>query len=298
MHKVLSVQGLSKRYTSKLALNNFSIDVEKGQVVGILGPNGSGKTTFLSIVLGLRSQTKGEFSWFGNPNGFISGTRIGALVEVPYYFPYLTLEDNMRLSALVKNLPASSIYSVIERVGLTANLKTRLNAFSLGMKQRMAIAQTILGSPEVIVLDEPTNGLDPEGVVEVRKLINELSYNGQTVIVASHNLDEIQRICSHVAILKGGELISSGLVSQLLSLAKVAVIEVDKPQLLLQQINKLSGLELFEYHGNLFTLLINNHTNASSLVNNIGLLGIGVVNLQLRNLTLEEFFIHLVRSKK
>lgn len=297
MSAVLSINQLSKRYGSTIALNGVSLSVEKGSVVGILGPNGSGKTTLLSVVLGLRSQNSGSFSWFDHPNGIIPRQQIGALVEVPNYYPYLNLEDNLRLSTLAKGIDQSAIYPVVERVGLTANLKTKVSAFSLGMKQRLALAQAILGNPEVIILDEPTNGLDPVGIVEVRNLIHELRLAGKTIILASHNLDEVQRTCTHVAVLKAGQLIAAGSVPELLTAEKVAILEVENPEVLSSFISINASFELLNQQNHQFTLLLFENLQSSEFMNLLVNAGIRVNGLEIRNLTLEELFVRLVRAK-
>lgn len=297
MSAVLSINQLSKRYGSTIALNGVSLSVEKGSVVGILGPNGSGKTTLLSVVLGLRSQNSGGFSWFDHPNGIIPRQQIGALVEVPNYYPYLNLEDNLRLSTLAKGIDQSAIYPVVERVGLTANLKTKVSAFSLGMKQRLALAQAILGNPEVIILDEPTNGLDPVGIAEVRNLIHELRLAGKTIILASHNLDEVQRTCTHVAVLKAGQLIAAGSVPELLTAEKVAILEVENPEVLSSFISINASFELLNQQNHQFTLLLFENLQSSEFMNLLVNAGIRVNGLEIRNLTLEELFVRLVRAK-
>ncbi len=297
MSLVLSINRIGKRYGSTLALDGVSLSVEKGSVVGILGPNGSGKTTLLSVILGLRSQNSGSFSWFSHPNGVIPRQKIGALVEVPNYYPYLSLEDNLRLSTLAKGIDQSAIYPVVDRLGLTVNLKTKVSAFSLGMKQRLALAQAILGNPEVVVLDEPTNGLDPVGIVAVRDLIRELGLAGKTIILASHNLDEVQRTCTHVAILKAGQLIASGSVPELLTAEKVAILEVENPDVMKGFITANPSFELLNQQNHQVSLLFAENLQSSDFMNLLVSAGVRVNRLEIRNLTLEEFFVRLVKAK-
>lgn len=297
MSLVLSINRIGKRYGSTLALDGVSLSVEKGSVVGILGPNGSGKTTLLSVILGLRSQNSGSFSWFSHPNGVIPRQKIGALVEVPNYYPYLSLEDNLRLSTLAKGIDQSAVYPVVDRLGLTVNLKTKVSAFSLGMKQRLALAQAILGNPEVVVLDEPTNGLDPVGIVAVRDLIRELRQAGKTIILASHNLDEVQRTCTHVAILKAGQLIASGSVPELLTAEKVAILEVENPDVMTGFITANPSFVLLNQQDHQFSLLLTENLQSSDFMNLLVSAGVRVNRLEIRNLTLEEFFVRLVKAK-
>lgn len=297
MQTVLSVNSLSKHYGATVALNNFSIQVEEGQVLGILGPNGSGKTTLLSTVMGLRYPTQGSFTWFSAKPNQTPNTRIGALIEVPTFYPHLSLYDNMRISALAKNISNSDIFPAIEMVGLSPNLKAKVSTFSLGMKQRMAIAQALLGNPEVIVLDEPTNGLDPEGIVEVRNIIKSLNLKGKTVILASHNLDEVQRTCSHVAILKKGQLLAFGAVKELLTSAKLTVVNVQNPEILLDFLNTSPDVDLIEKQGNTFKLLVKKTEKQATLITDFQNRGIVVNSFEIRNLSLEELFLTLIHNQ-
>lgn len=296
MHTLLSINNLTKNYGTTEALSNFTLEVVEGQVLGILGPNGSGKTTLLSILMGLRYPTSGHFKWFNTPPNHVPTTRIGALIEVPTFYPYLSLYDNMRISALAKNISYNKIFPAVERVGLTPNLKAKVATFSLGMKQRMAIAQALLGNPKIIVLDEPTNGLDPEGIVEVRNLIKELNAGGTSIIVASHNLDEVQRTCTHVAILKKGHLQAFGGVNELLTSAKVAIVEVRNPENLIDFLNSNPTIEVIERVGNSFKLLVNKSEHQVTLITDFQNHGIAVNSFEIRNLNLEELFITLVRK--
>ncbi|MEW5845635.1 MAG: ATP-binding cassette domain-containing protein [Bacteroidota bacterium] len=296
MHTLLSINNLTKNYGTTVALSGFSLEVKTGQVLGILGPNGSGKTTLLSIIMGLRYPSMGEFKWFNMPSNQVPNTRVGALVEVPTFYPYLSLYDNMRISALAKNVNYREIFPSIEMVGLTPNLKAKVATFSLGMKQRMAIAQVLLGKPQIIVLDEPTNGLDPEGIVEVRNLIKRLNASGTTIILASHNLDEVQRTCSHVAILKKGLLQAYGAVNELLTSAKVAIVDVRNAENLIGYLSSNPDIELLERNGNAFKLLVNKSEQQVSLINDFQSHGIAVNSFEIRNLNLEELFIKLIRK--
>ncbi|QKG80331.1 ABC transporter ATP-binding protein [Tenuifilum thalassicum] len=295
MSTLLSIKKLTKRYSSTLALNDFTLDVKKGEVIGILGPNGSGKTTLLSIILGLRFPTSGSFEWRDSkPNCFPKGS-VGALIEVPTFYPYLSLEKNLRVSAFAKNISYDQIYPAIELVGLTPYLKAKVSTFSLGMKQRMAIAQALLGNPEIIILDEPTNGLDPEGIVEVRNLIKELHLKGKTIILASHNLDEVQRTCTHVAVLNKGELQAAGLVDELLASAKVAHISVANAGKMNGFISEHPDIKLVEKLGNDFKLLLDEKEQKSLLID-LEEFGVVVNSFEIRNMNLEELFIKLIRK--
>ncbi|TVR71630.1 MAG: ATP-binding cassette domain-containing protein [Marinilabiliales bacterium] len=216
MEKILEIKGLTKHYGRIRAVHMLDMEVGRGQVYGILGPNGSGKTTTLSVIMGVIRQQSGTFSWFGN--GYSTGwkKRVGSLIEVPNFYPYLSLVKNLEIIALIKEVPAGDIDRVLEVTGLINRKHSPYRTLSLGMKQRLAMAAVLLGDPEVMVLDEPTNGLDPEGIAEVREIISDEAEKGKTVILASHILGEVEKVCSHVAVLKEGELLASGRVDELL----------------------------------------------------------------------------------
>ncbi len=215
---VLSVKGLRKSYGSVTALKDVSFDIPSGSVFGILGPNGSGKTTFLGLVLEILSPQAGSFTWFETPETSASTLRrrVGTLLETPNCYPYLTGAENLKITATIRGKGEEQIPAILERVGLAGHPKLPFSKYSLGMKQRLALGASLLGDPEVLVLDEPTNGLDPSGIADVRALIGELKEEGKTVILASHLLDEVEKVCTHVAILKKGDLIDVGSMEHVL----------------------------------------------------------------------------------
>ncbi|WP_343748225.1 ATP-binding cassette domain-containing protein [Fluviicola sp.] len=223
---ILDVSGLDKKYKDVHALGGISFQVRQGQIFGILGPNGSGKTTTLAILLGILKANKGTFSWFGNGQEASNRIRIGALLETPNFYPYLNAIDNLRIVAKIKNLPnpKAAIESVLQRVGLAERANSKFRSYSLGMKQRLAIASALLSDPEVLVLDEPTNGLDPMGIVDIRRLILNLKEEGKTIVIASHILDEMEKICTDVIIMRKGTIIREG---------KLAEITQDKEHILI-----------------------------------------------------------------
>ncbi len=217
MLKILEIRQLTKHYGRIKAVNNLNMDVEKGEVFGILGPNGSGKTTTLSIIMGVIHHQSGSFSWFGNSSDGPGWKKsVGSLIEVPNFYPYLNLFNNLRIIAQIKEIPENDIDRVLKITNLYERRNYSYSTLSLGMKQRLAMASVLLGDPEVMVLDEPTNGLDPEGIAEVRTIIQGEAEKGKTVILASHILAEVEKVCTHVAVLKEGELLASGRVDELL----------------------------------------------------------------------------------
>jgi ABC-type multidrug transport system ATPase subunit len=214
---VLSVQQLSKNYGLVRALNQVSFDVPQGSVFGILGPNGSGKTTLLGIVMDILKATGGSFSWNGQP-GTSNEVRkqIGTLLETPNFYHYLSGQRNLEIAASIKQKGYNDIPRVLDIVNLTQRKESKFNTYSLGMKQRLAIASTLLGNPDILVFDEPTNGLDPAGIAEIRQLIRDLNGQGKTIIMASHILDEVEKVCTHVAIIQKGVLKQTGTVREIM----------------------------------------------------------------------------------
>ena len=224
MTEILTIQGLSKSYKNVRAIQNLNLEISNGQAYGILGPNGSGKTTTLSIVTGIIRQDRGSFTWFGVEPEAGQRRSIGSLIETPHFYPYLSLEKNLRIICDIKGMDYSDINRVLDSAKLAERKRSRFSAMSLGMKQRLGLAAALLGDPRVLVLDEPTNGLDPEGIAEVREVVIEQVKEGKTLILASHILNEVEKICIHVAILKKGELLASGPVKELLT--EEEIIEV------------------------------------------------------------------------
>jgi ABC-2 type transport system ATP-binding protein len=218
MSAVLTLNNITKYYGSFRALNNVSFDVPPGSVFGILGPNGSGKTTLLSIILDVLKANAGDFLWFGRPGSHEERKKIGSLLETPNFYHYLSAAENLKITQSISGRGTDGdIDKVLQKVNLYERRKSKFSSYSLGMKQRLAIAGALLGDPRVLVLDEPTNGLDPVGIAEIRELIVELKNNGHTIIMASHLLDEVEKVCTHAAILKTGEVLTTGPVEEILS---------------------------------------------------------------------------------
>jgi len=211
---VLEISGLNKRYGNIQAVNNLELKVEKGTVFGLLGPNGSGKSTTLGILLGVVKKDSGVFRWFGKEPTASQRRRLGAILESPTFYPYLSGIQNLKIVCKIKEVPESRILEVLGQVGLANRAKSPFKTYSLGMKQRLAIASALLSDPEILILDEPTNGLDPQGIAEIRELILEIARQGKTIILASHLLDEVQKVCTHFAVLKQGEKIFQGTVAE------------------------------------------------------------------------------------
>lgn len=233
MKPVLQLSGITKSFGSLQALKNVSFEVPEGSVFGILGPNGSGKTTLLSILLDVLKPDHGGFLWFGAPGSPQQRQKIGSLLETPNFYHYLSAIDNLRITRSISHRgDPAGIAAVLKKVKLFERRNSRFSSFSLGMKQRLAIAAALLGDPRVLVLDEPTNGLDPVGIAEIRELIVELKNIGHTVIMASHLLDEVEKVCTHVAILKTGNLLTTGSVEEVLMDEDVVELGAADPEAL------------------------------------------------------------------
>jgi len=231
MSSVLSIQNISKFYGPVQALNNVSFEVPKGSVFGILGPNGSGKTTLLGIVMDILKVSSGTFLWNGQPGSSNEMRRqIGTLLETPNFYHYLSGQKNLQIAAAIKQRGKEDIPRVLERVNLAQRKDSKFSTYSLGMKQRLAIASTLLGNPDILVFDEPTNGLDPAGIAEIRDLIRQLNQQGKTIIMASHILDEVEKVCTHVAIIQKGVLKTTGTVQDVMNASpadKVVTVEIE-----------------------------------------------------------------------
>lgn len=210
VESVLHVEHLTKKFGRLTAVNNLNLEVGRGQVFGMLGPNGSGKTTTLGMLMGVVNPTAGQFTWFGEVATHHTRKHIGAVLEHPIFYPYLTGQKNLELTALIKGASSDQIDKVLEVVELTQRRDDKYRTYSLGMKQRLAIASALLNDPTVLILDEPTNGLDPMGIAEIRAIIKRIAADGKTIILASHLLDEVQKVCTHFAVLKRGNLVYSG----------------------------------------------------------------------------------------
>ena len=214
---VLEINNLSKYYGKIKALDGLNLTIEAGNLYGILGPNGSGKTTTLGLILDILKPDSGYYTWFDGAYGDKSRLKIGSILETPNFYPYMNAAENLEIVRQIKNVDDVDIDELLELVNLAHRRKSKFRTYSLGMKQRLAIAATLIGEPEVLIFDEPTNGLDPQGIAEVREILMRIAGMGKSVIMASHILDEVEKICSHVAIIKKGKLLASGPVGGILN---------------------------------------------------------------------------------
>ena len=218
LETILSLNNLTKKFGKITAVDNLSFSIEKGNVYGILGPNGSGKSTTLGMVLNVVNKTSGDFQWFnGNLSTHEALKKVGAIIEHPNFYPYMTAEQNLALVCKIKGTSKMKIQEKLEIVGLLDRKDSKFKTFSLGMKQRLAIASALLNDPEILILDEPTNGLDPQGIHQIREIIRKIASGGTTILLASHLLDEVEKVCSHVVIIRKGVKLYSGPVDEIIN---------------------------------------------------------------------------------
>lgn len=294
---ILSIQGLSKNYGSIKAVDALDLEVKKGQVFGLLGPNGSGKTTTLSIVLGLIKPQGGHFKWFGKPLTAATLRNVGSILETPIFYPYLSATDNLKIIADIKRISYNSIDEKLAQAGLLARKNHLFRTYSLGMKQRLAIAAALLGDPEVLILDEPTNGLDPQGIAEIRALIIDIAKSGKTIIIASHLLDEVQKVCSDVAVLQNGKCLYSGKVDFMTSDGLLLEVMADNSDLLKTALENCPWATISDHGTNCFYVQLQKDYTASDL--NRYLIDQQVVlnHLTTKHKTLESHFLELLKNK-
>ena len=294
---ILSIKNLHKRYGKIHAVNNVSLEIHKGNVYGILGPNGSGKSTTLGIVLNVVNKTSGEYSWFdGTMQTHEALKKVGAIIERPNFYPYMSAKENLELVCKIKNIDYSKINEKLEIVGLIDRKDSKYKTFSLGMKQRLAIASALLNDPEILILDEPTNGLDPQGIHQIRDIIRLIASQGTTILLASHLLDEVEKVCSHVLVLRFGKILYSGTVDgisnqsgffELHAENNSNLIETLKNHPEVEKISEAEGKIIAYFKTQLDASLLNRY-----LIEN----GIYLSHLVFKKMSLEEQFLELTKN--
>ena len=292
---ILETKQISKRFGPIVAADRIDLSVGEATAYGILGPNGSGKTTTLGIILSVIRPDRGWVKWFGKEPAPSSFKQIGSLLEIPNFFPYLSLARNLEILARIRETDLSEIDRVLDETGLLGRKRSRFDTLSLGMKQRLALAATLLGDPKVLVLDEPANGLDPEGIAEVRNVITGQRERGKTIIIASHILDEVEKVCTHVGILKQGQMIASGEVSELLRIDDVIIIGAENI-MEVKKILEASGLaQNVTLSGGHLEVVPTEGEDLSSIHRLAYEKGVILRELRVRKRTLEEQFLELVK---
>ena len=299
MENILEVRNLSKRFGKINAVNSISFSVEKGNVYGLLGPNGSGKSTTLGILLSTLNPTEGSWSWFGQP-----GTptdvlkRIGAIIEHPNFYTFLSAEKNLKIVCEIKNVNYDRINEVLQLVGLAERKNDKFSTFSLGMKQRLSIASAMLSSPEVLILDEPTNGLDPEGIIQIREIIRSIAAQGTTILLASHLLDEVEKVCSHVIILKKGVSLYCGKVSAMTATKGYFILQSSNMTELKHELEKMREFNEIKTEDNKLIASIEHDITAEKLNKHLLSKEIYLSHLVKQKESLEEQFLELVKQNQ
>lgn len=293
---ILQTKALTKKYGSLTALDGLNFTVEQGQIMGLLGPNGSGKTTTLGIILGVLRQTSGTYTWFDSEDDPHHRLKIGAILETPNFFPYLSADKNLDIVRQINKLPEQSFDEILDFVKLKERRSSKFSTYSLGMKQRLAIASTLIGDPDVVIFDEPTNGLDPEGIAEVRQTLADVAARGKTVILASHILDEVEKICSHVTIIKNGVLKASGPVGAILSDDITIEIGSDNQQQLFDFLQTYPGILAITDKGTYYDCTAKKSISAPELNAMAISKGIAINRFVARKQRLEEEFLQITKS--
>jgi ABC-2 type transport system ATP-binding protein len=298
LETILKITNLNKIFNRKLhAVKNVSFEIKKGNVYGILGPNGSGKSTTLGIVLNVVNKTSGDFEWFGGKsNTHDALKKVGAIIERPNFYPYMTAKENLELVCKIKGTSLSKVDEKLELVGLLERKNDKFRTYSLGMKQRLAIASALLNDPEILILDEPTNGLDPQGIRQIRDIIRIIASQGTTILLASHLLDEVEKVCSHVVVLRKGEMLYQGSVHDMIENNSFFELKSDdKEQLKLALQNHPSVEKIEEEEGKILVYL-NQDIAAKDLNSYLFEQKIVLEHLVKRKNSLEEQFLELTKN--
>ena len=294
---VLELSNITKHYKTVTALNNVSFTVPEGSVYGILGPNGSGKTTLLGIILDILKPSSGNFLLMGKPANAEIRKQVGTLLETPNFYHYLSAEKNLRIAAHIKGKGFNEIDNVLQKVNLYERRQSKFSTYSLGMKQRLAIASCLLGDPQVLIFDEPTNGLDPNGIAEIRELIIKLAAQGKTIIMASHLLDEVEKVCTHVAIIKQGNLLTAGSVDEVLVADEIIEVASDDLSVLENILQQMGGFNSIKTQNNVLQLFYSNGNASAATINEYCFKnGIALNYLQVKKKSLETKFLELTNK--
>ena len=294
METILTINNLTKKYGYLTAVKDLSFTIEKGNVYGILGPNGSGKSTTLGIVLNVVNRTNGDFKWFnGNTTTHDALKKVGAIIERPNFYPYMTAYKNLKLVCKIKGIDDTKIDEKLEVVGLLDRKNSKFKTFSLGMKQRLAIASALLNDPEILILDEPTNGLDPQGIHQIRAIIKDIASKGTTILLASHLLDEVEKVCTHVVVLRKGEKLYSGRVDEMISSNGFFELKSDNHETLLSFLNTHPSIERVTENEDITTAFLKEPVSASEFNKQAFDKGVSLSHLVMRKESLEEQFLQL-----
>lgn len=298
LETILSIQNLDKKYGKVHAVNNLSFDIQKGNVYGILGPNGSGKSTTLGIILNVVNKTSGNFSWFdGKLSTHEALKKVGAIIERPNFYPYMTAVQNLQLICKIKGVSYDKIEEKLKIVNLYERRNSKFRTYSLGMKQRLAIASALLNDPEILILDEPTNGLDPQGIHEIRQIIKEIAQNGTTILLASHLLDEVEKVCSHVVVIRNGVKLYSGRVDEMTASNGFLELQADDQNKLKQLLESHSSIGTINSENGVLIANLSSELSASEINKFLFDNGISLSHLVKRKPSLEQQFLDLTNNQ-
>lgn len=298
METILSIRNLDKKFGLIHAVRNVSFDIQKGNVYGILGPNGSGKSTTLGIVLNVVNRTGGDYSWFdGKLETHEALKKVGAIIERPNFYPYMSAVKNLELVCKIKGIPYSKVEEKLTLVGLMERKDSKFRTFSLGMKQRLAIASALLNDPEILILDEPTNGLDPQGIHQIRDIIRKIAAMGTTILLASHLLDEVEKVCSHVVVLRKGEMLYSGSVDGMSANEGFFELEASDMQNLKTAIESHQAVDKIKEENGRLTVYLKSHLEPEELNRYLFSKNVALSHLVFRKTSLEEQFLELTSKQ-
>lgn len=298
METILTVDKLTKKFGALTAVKDLSFTIEKGNVYGILGPNGSGKSTTLGVVLNVVNRTSGQFKWFdGDISTHQALKKVGAIIERPNFYPYMTALQNLQLVCKIKEVSEEKIEEKLELVGLSDRKNSKFRTYSLGMKQRLAIASALLNDPEILILDEPTNGLDPQGIHQIREIIKKVANQGTTILLASHLLDEVEKVCTHVVILRKGEKLYSGTVDGMLASHGFFELKATDTEKLLSFLQHSGSFGEIKHENGLITAFLTENMEAEILNRSLLERGIVLSHLVKRKESLEEQFLTLTKNR-
>ena len=296
MSSVLKINKLTKKFGKLTAVDQLDLQINEGQVYGILGPNGSGKTTTLAMILEVAAPTSGNFEWFGGINNVEARQKIGAILETPCFYSYLTATQNLRIIAHIKKSDPNNIDKILKQVNLFERKDDKFKTFSLGMKQRLSLAAALLSDPPVLMLDEPTNGLDPEGIAEVRQLIRDIAAKGKTIIMASHLLDEVQKVCTHFCVLRKGVKLHEGAVNEILGETNIVDVVSDDLDSLKETLDKFEGAEKVERENGMVKVFLNEGKSSDQLNKYCFENGIALKKLIPQSKSLEQEFLKILKE--
>lgn len=297
MNKILQIRNLTKKYGPVTAVKDLSFTIEKGNVYGILGPNGSGKSTTLGVVLNVVNKTSGDFQWFdGKETTHEALKKVGAIIERPNFYPYMTASQNLELVCKIKDVAPDKIDEKLKLVGLLDRKDSKFRTFSLGMKQRLAIASALLNDPEILILDEPTNGLDPQGIHQIREIITRIASDGTTILLASHLLDEVEKVCTHVVIIRKGEKLYSGPVDQMNASFGFFELKASDPEKLYQLLENHPSFGKVTRKGDLLVAFLTEPLEAEAVNKYLFENGLVLSQLVKRKESLEEQFLQLTNQ--